>query len=477
MEPVSSGFLWSAVGEGRLSAVRQCIEAGIAVDEVFSEMMTPLHFAALQGHIDIVKYLVECGASVNKANNAGLTPLMSACAQGFIDVARFLVDSGADVNAVGISSESPILYLCKTRAKRIRTCATSGSMHLFYKMCHSEDTCGCLSLVQLLIDAGADVNIADSEGMTSLMGFVLSKHFAVAKLLIRSGADTNRATKNGVTALLLACRLKHSLELIEILLNAGTDVNLATSPEGSTPLMAACYGGTDNVEALIRAGASVNAVNYKGETALKCAVFATYPSVIETLIKAGIRIDKELILAVIIGHGECIQSLIINGALPRTHGSMLELKPDIEYLSRRFNVWTSNFVTHKLLAHLNDLGISSLTPFMVALMRKDNAVACFFVRNLFLHPLDISFLQDLKEKGSTLENDGLSPCFSLLVTKPWSLFSISFLCVSFAVGFGSDRAKRISLTGLPNPLQLRLLYRDNAAFIPVREWASLEVVM
>lgn len=475
MESVKCIEFCAAVGEGRLSDVRHLLGGGIEINQRFSNGLTPLHFACVQGHKEIVEYLMENGATVNEVNVNGLTPLMSACSQGFFSLAKFLVSSGAIVNSLYSNQDSPLLYLCKARMKQTTLNIGISSIHGFYKICHSENTCGCLDLVKLLVEAGGDVNFVDCDGMSPLLGFILSKHFGVAKFLIHSGANVNYVGKEGVTALLLTCQLKHSLELIETLVSAGADVNHSSSSEGTTPLMCACYNSIESVDTLIHAGASVNATNFRGETALKCAVFATNPSVIESLIKAGIKIDKELLLAVIIGHGESIQTLITNGALPRASESMQSLKHDVKYLSRRFNVWASNFLGHRLLVHLQAFDINSLTPFAVALMRKDNAVAKYFVRNLFFHPFDILLLQKFRQRKSTLEDIGISPCMLTLITQPWSLFSLSFLCVSFYVGSDSDREERISATGLPQPLQLMLLFRSKHAFLPVRDWANAEV--
>ena len=144
-----------------------------------------------------------------------------------------------------------------------------------------------LATVRALIDSGADVNAAQSDGATALHWAAYREDFGTAALLIRAGADVNKANDLGVTPLLMASTNGHA-GLVEALLAAGADPNAAL-PSGETPLMAASRAGIPGaVESLLRRGADVNAAEQtRGQTALMWAVANRHSGVAAALIGAG----------------------------------------------------------------------------------------------------------------------------------------------------------------------------------------------
>ena len=79
---------------------------------------------------------------------------------------------------------------------------------------------GHLKVVELLIDAGADIDAVDGHlGYTSLMKAADKTRVRVAKLLVEKGADINAKSKYGRTALELA--RVHGPRVTEILKEAG----------------------------------------------------------------------------------------------------------------------------------------------------------------------------------------------------------------------------------------------------------------
>ena len=80
-------------------------------------------------------------------------------------------------------------------------------------------------LAETLIKSGADVNYSDKIGMTPLMAATTKGLPKIMKLLMSSGADVNIKDKENNQALHWACHLTYFESPIEILLEAGTDVN------------------------------------------------------------------------------------------------------------------------------------------------------------------------------------------------------------------------------------------------------------
>ena len=174
-------------------------------------------------------------------------------------------------------------------------------------------------IVQILIDAGANVNAGNKCGVTPVMiasakAYSCEKMFEVVKVLIRNGADfstkdripnnqrdardwlmSNGSFRYGfqVTMIaeifneivnsvidfglsdtdldLLIKSLWGSLKNIESDLLNGADINLHTRLDYTPLMMAAVFNNSESVKFLLEHGADVSTKNYEGETALSLA--------------------------------------------------------------------------------------------------------------------------------------------------------------------------------------------------------------
>ena len=128
------------------------------------------------------------------------------------------------------------------------------------------------SRVKILLQAGADVNKADTDGYTPLLTASSDGCKEIVEMLIRAGADPNKVSNYGNTPLLVASSLVLSSNeqegIVKILLRAGADPNIADN-HGYTPLLTAShYGHEAIVEMLLGAGADVNKADENGYTPL-----------------------------------------------------------------------------------------------------------------------------------------------------------------------------------------------------------------
>ena len=85
-----------------------------------------------------------------------------------------------------------------------------------------------------LIQAGADVNVYDSEGETPLMYAASSNSIDVVRVLIEAGANVNDRADDERTALIIAAQEGHT-DMVELLIQAGADV-YARDDEGNSAL-------------------------------------------------------------------------------------------------------------------------------------------------------------------------------------------------------------------------------------------------
>lgn len=141
-------------------------------------------------------------------------------------------------------------------------------------------------------EAGStDVNARQPDGSTPLQWAVYRRDAAEVARLIQAGADVSLANNYGATPMSLAA-LTADTEIIRLLLKAGADPE-SPNAEGQTALMVVARTG--NVEAaklLVRAGAKVNAhEQWGGQSALMWAAAKSQPEMIRFLIREGAQVD------------------------------------------------------------------------------------------------------------------------------------------------------------------------------------------
>ncbi len=152
-------------------------------------------------------------------------------------------------------------------------------------------------LVEQYLRAGVDVNARDEYGQTALFAASVGRKYALALMLLDRGADPNLARDTGRTPLLAAIkrgfdtnfyeREPESQKLVNALLEKGADVN-ARDEDGVTPLEeAARIGDVETIKALVARGANLATKNNDGETPLHVAAQELRGYAVKALIDAG----------------------------------------------------------------------------------------------------------------------------------------------------------------------------------------------
>ena len=100
-----------------------------------------------------------------------------------------------------------------------------------------------MKMVELLIDLGADINAVSDTGDTLVSQACFLKIVCIVKILSMRGADVEKPNRFGETCLILAA--ERSLELCQILIDYGANVNAQNSLSGNTALHCAIIN-TDN---------------------------------------------------------------------------------------------------------------------------------------------------------------------------------------------------------------------------------------
>jgi len=143
------------------------------------------------------------------------------------------------------------IYLKKVEAKRSSSAETEPGPKPSIGIIKAVST-GNVEVVKQWIDLGVNVNM----GIRYAIGF---GHLDVLELLIRAGADVNGKDKEGMTPLITAID-KGQKRIVEFLIAEGADVNLKEDMMGGTPIMWAAFEAEKEIAALlIKEGAKVNA--------------------------------------------------------------------------------------------------------------------------------------------------------------------------------------------------------------------------
>lgn len=124
---------------------------------------------------------------------------------------------------------------------------------------------GNVAKVRTLLDEGADAAMQNAAGSSALTVAVMHGRVEVARLLIERGADLEREGHDRLDAAVN----KRNLAMVELLLDAGVDVNAASGWELLTALHIAASGGhTEMVDLLLARGADPEARDRRMETPL-----------------------------------------------------------------------------------------------------------------------------------------------------------------------------------------------------------------
>ena len=284
---------------GNVAVIDALLKAGADPESPNADGQTALMVLARTSNVEAAKLLLKKKANVNAVEKwHGQTALMWAAAQEQSEMVKLLVKHGADVNARSTVNNWQRQVTAEPRAQAR---PAGGLTPLLFASRQ-----GCLECVKALVEAKADVNLTDPEGVTPLIVAINNFHFDIGAHLLKKGANPNKWDWWGRTPLYLAVDLNTvphggrpdrisldettSLKMIELLLDAGANPNAqlklfppyrALGPDrgadlmltmGSTPLLrAAKAGDVPAVKLLLAHGANPNLPNLYGTTPIMAA--------------------------------------------------------------------------------------------------------------------------------------------------------------------------------------------------------------
>ena len=288
-----------------------------------------LHWTASRSEPLALRLLRDYKVDVHARNKDGRTALHLAASAGCEAIVRMLLDYGARVNAEDNSkqtalhgaipsqlSSASLVHLLLDRGAIVDIKASAGAplLHEAVRRYQAE-------MVRALLGHGARVNETDKDGSTALHAAASCSSKGIAQILLVHGADVNSTDAAGKTALHLAATARSGAEVSRVLLDAGAMVNIPDN-SGRDPLYyAASSRSVELIRLLLGCGANVHARDDNGTTAMHRAVSSGGVDVVQTMLQYGARIHEKdqsgrnaLILAAAGGHLAMVRFLLDRAA-------------------------------------------------------------------------------------------------------------------------------------------------------------------
>jgi ankyrin repeat protein len=188
--------------------------------------------AISRGDITTVKEHLAANISPCCKNNSGFTPLIVALQQSQLEMAKFLLENGASVHQRANNIPPIIWAIMKPhlRARFVRLFLSHGALLSTtsgansYNALHWAARDGIVEGIQLLLDEGMNIEVADSQGRTALFLAAEFGHIEVLKILIVKGARLDHRGRCSETVLAWAA-CHDQADAVKCLYEAGVRVN------------------------------------------------------------------------------------------------------------------------------------------------------------------------------------------------------------------------------------------------------------
>ena len=243
--------LWGAARTGDLDGIKRYLSEGAEINELSPETnISALSWATMMGEMEAAKLLIEHGADLNVRQEDGGTPLHIAVALGRAEIAELLIKEGADVAAKNRGEQVPAsgLYIPWGMLKfmmgmfdiKLEQKEVEVGRAKIAKMLNVDFTSqpqrtandvwdaafiGDVDTVKKAVADGMDVNARNpASGDPLLFTASLMGHTDIVAFLLAKGADINVQNREGNTSLHVAAFLGRA-EAAELLLKHGINVH------------------------------------------------------------------------------------------------------------------------------------------------------------------------------------------------------------------------------------------------------------
>ncbi|TXJ39971.1 ankyrin repeat domain-containing protein [Brachyspira pilosicoli] len=400
-----------AAANGKNDVIEILLDRDAAIiNEVDNKGNTPLHWASMKDRADTVALLIENGADIEAKDVDNWTPLHYAAAFASLQTVEALVDNGADKNSLTKDGNIPVNY---AKDETIKTYLSGGKIDREDNEVTEEETTETEETTTETITEDELNNELDTTQNGSIVApaavdldpkqlelliAVKNNDIIAVNALLKENVNPNFADEEGYSPLHIAV-LNDNLDVVNVLLSykdIDTEIKLpyeASADDwylgGATPLLVASYtGNADIVNALIEAGSDIRAKDdIDGATTIHIASANGNNEVINILLnkdntlinEADSMKDTPLHWASIKNQTDTISLLLANGAdtkLTNSDGNTV-----LHYAAMYGDVNTVNALLEadsSLASVENNEGI---TPIYYAIILSDNDILSSLITN------------------------------------------------------------------------------------------------
>ncbi len=279
-----------------------------------NELAPPLYYAACIGVSEVVEKILQKSVDVNAHGRYG-NALHAASVHGHEKVVGMLLIAGAKVNGDALEAASSHEY---DHEKYLQMLHNAEAFH--GNALHAASSHGHEKVVQMLLDAGVNINARGGRYNSALQAASVGGHEKVVQMLLYAGAEINAQGGRYNSALQAASFHGHE-KVVQMLLYAGAEINAQGGRYNSALQAASFHGHEKVVQMLLYAGAEINAQGGRYNSALQAASFHGHEKVVQMLLDAGVKVNAQggwynnaLRAASVQGHGKVVQMLLGAGA-------------------------------------------------------------------------------------------------------------------------------------------------------------------
>ncbi|XP_023016251.2 tankyrase isoform X1 [Leptinotarsa decemlineata] len=252
----------------RKQVLETLIRKGAHLNEKNKDFLTPLHVAADNSHYDLMDVLLRHGAKVNALDGLGQTALHRCAREDNVQACRILLSYNVDASILSLQGYTAAQVASENVLKILQNPPT-GSADVECQILEAAKS-GDLEQVQRLLGSFPHiVNCRDLDGRHSTPLHFASGYnrVSVVEFLLQQGADVHAKDKGGLVPLHNACSYGH-YEVTELLVKHGATVNVADLWKFTPLHEAAAKGKYEIVKLLLKHGADPSKKNRDGATPL-----------------------------------------------------------------------------------------------------------------------------------------------------------------------------------------------------------------
>jgi ankyrin repeat protein len=191
--------LIAAAAQGDLAGVQRLLSEGADVAGRDARRQTALLVATQGDHVEVARALIAAGADVNAQADNLDSPYLLAGARGYLDILDLTLAHGADLKSTNRYGGTALIPACERgHVETVRRLIAAGVAvdhvnrlgwtGLLEAIILSDGGPRHVEIVRLLLDAKADPNLADKDGVRPLAHARQRGYRAIEALLVAAGA-------------------------------------------------------------------------------------------------------------------------------------------------------------------------------------------------------------------------------------------------------------------------------------------------